>query len=182
MRTQLEEYQTQIQTLQSSYLRKIELMEVRWKKLLFGLEIFSSFFQKFVIVLQTDELVTQKRLRTELLQMDDVNSQLRKEYEMLRMEFEQNLVANEQTGPINREMRHLITSLQDHNIQLKSDVHRYKRKYKELSAELGRVMRTAFDSFILFVRSITFLSFVTLISVEKTSRRSKSSTWIRIQL
>lgn len=29
MRTQLEEYQTQIQTLQSSYLRKMELMEVR---------------------------------------------------------------------------------------------------------------------------------------------------------
>lgn len=28
MRTQLEEYQTQIQTLQSSYLRKMELMEV----------------------------------------------------------------------------------------------------------------------------------------------------------
>ena len=91
------------------------------------------------VCLQTEELVTQKRLRTELLQMDDVNSQLRKEYEMLRMEFEQNLVANEQTGPINREMRHLITSLQDHNVQLKSDVHRYKRKYKELSAELGRV-------------------------------------------
>lgn len=74
--------------------------------------------------------------------MDDVNSQLRKEYEMLRMEFEQNLVANEQTGPINREMRHLITSLQDHNLQLKSDVHRYKRKYKELSNELGRVRIT----------------------------------------
>ena len=29
VRTQLEEYQTQIQTLQSSYLRKMELMEVR---------------------------------------------------------------------------------------------------------------------------------------------------------
>lgn len=116
MRTQLEEYQTQIQTLQSSYLRKIELME-------------------------TEELMTQKRLRTELLQMDDVNSQLRKEYEMLRMEFEQNLVANEQTGPINREMRHLITSLQNHNIQLKSEAHRYKRKYKELSAEFGKNKR-----------------------------------------
>lgn len=93
-------------------------------------------------------MVTQKRLRTELLQMDDMNSQLRKEYEMLRMEFEQNLVANEQTGPINREMRHLITSLQDHNIQLKSDVHRYKRKYKELSAELGKVSKLFFNFFI----------------------------------
>lgn len=92
--------------------------------------------------------MTQKRLRTELLQMDDVNSQLRKEYEMLRMEFEQNLVANEQTGPINREMRHLITSLQNHNIQLKSEAHRYKRKYKELSAEFGKVNITLFVIFV----------------------------------
>lgn len=92
----------------------------------------------FVIV-QTNELETQRQLRKQLLEMDDKNSQLRQEYEMLKIEFEQNLVANEQTGPINREMRHLITSLKDHNIQLKSDLHRYKRKYKELSAELGRV-------------------------------------------
>lgn len=90
--------------------------------------------------------------------MDDVNSQLRKEYEMLKLEFEQNLVANEQTGPINREMRHLITSLQDHNIQLKSDVHRYKRKYKELSAELGRVMRLGFDFIIIFTVSCFFFN------------------------
>ena len=38
---------------------------------------------------------------------------------MLRIEFEQNLAANEQTGPINKEMRNLITSLQTHNVQLK---------------------------------------------------------------
>ena len=53
--------------------------------------------------------------------------QVRKEYEMLRIEFEQQLAANEQTGPINREMRHLITSLQNHNQQLKGEVHRYRR-------------------------------------------------------
>ena len=28
---------------------------------------------------------------------------------MLRIEFEQNLAANEQTGPINKEMKNLIT-------------------------------------------------------------------------
>lgn len=54
-------------------------------------------------------------------------AQVRKEYEMLRIEFEQQLAANEQTGPINREMRHLITSLQNHNQQLKGEVHRYRR-------------------------------------------------------
>jgi E3 ubiquitin-protein ligase BRE1 len=65
------------------------------------------------------------------MQLEDFLAQLRKEYEMLRIEFEQNLAANEQTGPINREMRHLITSLQNNTQQLKGEVHRYKRKYKE---------------------------------------------------
>ena len=58
---------------------------------------------------------------------------------MLRIEFEQNLAANEQTGPINREMRHLITSLQNHNQQLKGEVQRYRRKYKETNIELIKV-------------------------------------------
>lgn len=89
--------------------------------------------------LQSEELMAQKKLRGECIQLEDVLAQLRKEYEMLRIEFEQNLAANEQTGPINREMRHLITSLQNHNQQLKGEVHRYKRKYKEVSTEIPRV-------------------------------------------
>ena len=88
---------------------------------------------------QSEELMAQKKLRGECIQLEDVLAQLRKEYEMLRIEFEQNLAANEQTGPINREMRHLITSLQNHNQQLKGEVHRYKRKYKEASSEIPRV-------------------------------------------
>lgn len=83
--------------------------------------------------------MAQKKLRGECIQLEDVLAQLRKEYEMLRIEFEQNLAANEQTGPINREMRHLITSLQNHNQQLKGEVHRYKRKYKEASSEIPKV-------------------------------------------
>ena len=39
----------------------------------------------------------------------NLHTLIRKEYEMLRIEFEQNLAANEQTGPINKEMRNLIT-------------------------------------------------------------------------
>lgn len=79
--------------------------------------------------------MAQKRVRSEMIQMEDVLAQIRKEYEMLRIEFEQNMAANEQTAPINREMRHLITSLQNHNGQLKGEVNRYKSKYKQVSVD-----------------------------------------------
>lgn len=48
--------------------------------------------------LQSDELSLQKKLRTEVIQLEDTLAQVRKEYEMLRIEFEQNLAANEQAG------------------------------------------------------------------------------------
>lgn len=79
------------------------------------------------------------------MQLEDFLAQLRKEYEMLRIEFEQNLAANEQTGPINREMRHLITSLQNNTQQLKGEVHRYKRKYKEANAEIPKLRKEIED-------------------------------------
>lgn len=75
------------------------------------------------------------------MQLEDFLAQLRKQYEMLRIEFEQNLAANEQTGPINREMRHLITSLQNNTQQLKGEVHRYKRKYKETNSEVPKLKK-----------------------------------------
>lgn len=42
-------------------------------------------------------------------------------------------------GPINREMRHLISSLQNHNHQLKGEVLRYKRKRREAQSDLSKV-------------------------------------------
>ncbi|XP_018027488.1 E3 ubiquitin-protein ligase Bre1-like [Hyalella azteca] len=116
LKTQLEETRHQLQTSKNAHLRQIEQME-------------------------SEELLSQKKLRTEVIQLEDMLAQLRKEYEMLRIEFEQNLAANEQTGPINREMRHLITSLQNHISQLKGEIARYKRKYKESSAEVNKLRR-----------------------------------------
>ena len=49
---------------------------------------------------QSDELSLQKKLRTEVIQLEDTLAQVRKEYEMLRIEFEQNLAANEQAGNV----------------------------------------------------------------------------------
>ena len=85
--------------------------------------------------------MTQKKLRTEVIQLEDMLAQVRKEYEMLRIEFEQNLAANEQTGPINKEMRDLIQSIQTHNVQLKNEVCRYKRKCKEANLEIGKLRK-----------------------------------------
>ncbi|KAG8147885.1 hypothetical protein E2320_022891 [Naja naja] len=113
VKTQLDEARALLLTTKNSHLRHIEHME-------------------------SDELNVQKKLRTEVIQLEDTLAQVRKEYEM-RIEFEQNLAANEQAGPINREMRHLISSLQNHNHQLKGDVQRYKRKLREVQAEINKV-------------------------------------------
>ncbi|XP_058872821.1 E3 ubiquitin-protein ligase BRE1A isoform X2 [Acipenser ruthenus] len=114
VKTQLDEARALLLSTKNAHLRQIEHME-------------------------SDELSLQKKLRTEVIQLEDTLAQVRKEYEMLRIEFEQNLAANEQAGPINREMRHLISSLQNHNHQLKGDVLRYKRKLRETQAEICKV-------------------------------------------
>lgn len=54
--------------------------------------------QQLFPTFQSDELSLQKKLRTEVIQLEDTLAQVRKEYEMLRIEFEQNLAANEQAG------------------------------------------------------------------------------------
>lgn len=118
----LDETRSQLQTSKNQHLRQIEIME-------------------------SEELIAQKKVRSEMIQMEDVLAQIRKEYEMLRIEFEQNMAANEQTAPINREMRHLITSMQNNNIQLKGEVNRYKNKYKDATAELLK-LKKEFDELV----------------------------------
>uniref|UniRef100_A0A673FMY5 E3 ubiquitin protein ligase n=1 Tax=Sinocyclocheilus rhinocerous TaxID=307959 RepID=A0A673FMY5_9TELE len=81
--------------------------------------------------MENDEVSLQRKVRTEVIQLEDTLAQVRKEYEMLRIEFEQTLAANEQAGPINREMRHLISTLQTHNQQLKGEVVKYKLRLRE---------------------------------------------------
>ncbi|KAM9304793.1 E3 ubiquitin-protein ligase BRE1B [Gastrophryne carolinensis] len=114
VKTQLDETRALLLSTKNSHLRHIERME-------------------------SEELSVQKKLRTEVIQLEDTLAQVRKEYEMLRIEFEQNLAANEQAGPINREMRHLIGSLQNHNHQLKGDVQRYKRKVRDAQGEVSKI-------------------------------------------
>lgn len=43
------------------------------------------------------------------------------------------------SGPINREMRHLISTLQTHNQQMKGEVVKYKIRLREAQSELNQV-------------------------------------------
>ncbi|XP_034716751.1 E3 ubiquitin-protein ligase BRE1B isoform X2 [Etheostoma cragini] len=130
VKTQLDEARALLLTAKNAHLRQIEHME-------------------------SDELSLQKKLRTEVIQLEDTLAQVRKEYEMLRIEFEQNLAANEQAGPINREMRHLISSLQNHNLQLKGDVQRYKRKLRETQMEINKLRCQSGDTGVLILEETT---------------------------
>ncbi|XP_059165912.1 E3 ubiquitin-protein ligase Bre1-like isoform X2 [Physella acuta] len=114
IRTQLEEIRNQMTINKNNHGRQIEQMEI-------------------------DELEGQKRLRTEMIQVEDNLAQTRKEYDMLRIEFEQAMAANDQNLTINREMRNLIQSLQNHNQQLKMESARYKRRLREAQAEIHKL-------------------------------------------
>uniref|UniRef100_H2YL07 E3 ubiquitin protein ligase n=1 Tax=Ciona savignyi TaxID=51511 RepID=H2YL07_CIOSA len=113
MKAMMDESRLLIQQTRNANLRRIEQMEC-------------------------DELQTQTKLRNELIQLEDTLAKVRHDYEALHTELEQNLAASEQAGPVNREMRHLINSLQNHNRQLKGEIQRYKRKIKDLQNELAK--------------------------------------------
>ncbi|XP_076817481.1 E3 ubiquitin-protein ligase BRE1A-like [Clavelina lepadiformis] len=113
MKQLLDESRSMLQLTRNNHLRRIDQMEC-------------------------DELQTQKKLRNELIQLEDTLAKVRHDYEALHAELEQNLAANEQAGPVNREMRHLINSLQNHNRQLKRENQRYKKKVSDLQHDIAK--------------------------------------------
>ncbi len=105
------------------------------------LEVSRVTFQRQLEHMESEELAQQKRLGNEMMQLEEQLAQVRKENELLRIEYEQNVAANEQTGPINKEMRSLITSLQTNNKLLKSDNNRSKKRLDESLQECDRLKK-----------------------------------------
>lgn len=66
--------------------------------------------------------------------------------EMLQLEFEQTLTANEQAIPINREMRSLIATLQKHNQQIKGENSKLKKKLRDSNLERQRLKNIALSN------------------------------------
>lgn len=103
------------------------------------LEMSRLTFQRQLEQIESEELAQQKKLGNEMMQIEEQLTQVRKENELLRIEYEQNLAANEQTGPINKEMRSLITTLQTNNKLLKSDNIRCKKRLEEAQQEIDKL-------------------------------------------
>lgn len=99
LKGQLDETRARLNTTRTARLRQLEHMEVKMIHPLppFYCPIF-SFPHFFPGCLQNDEVALQRKVRTEVFQLEDTLAQVRKEYEMLRIEFEQTLAANEQAG------------------------------------------------------------------------------------
>lgn len=98
-------------------------------------------FQRQLEQMESDELAQQKKLGNQVMQLEEQLCQLKKEYDLIRIEYEQNIAANEQTGPINKEMRSLITTLQTNNKLLKSENVRSKKRHDEMQSELDRIKK-----------------------------------------
>ncbi|KAF7260579.1 hypothetical protein EG68_02072 [Paragonimus skrjabini miyazakii] len=114
LRSQLEEARSTLQTIRHSHLKHIEEME-------------------------SNEAAIQNQMRSEMLHIESQYSQLRRTHETMELDFKQALAHNEQAGPINSEMRSLISTLQTQNKQLKAEVARYRRKCKEVNQDLELV-------------------------------------------
>ncbi|KAJ7396319.1 E3 ubiquitin-protein ligase BRE1A [Pitangus sulphuratus] len=140
LKAHLDEARTLLHGTRATHQRQVELIESFLVLHVDGVrEQVQSINLCSLFTPKRDEVSLHKKLRTEVIQLEDTLAQVRKEYEMLRIEFEQTLAANEQAGPINREMRHLISSLQNHNHQLKGEVLRYKRKLREAQSDLSKI-------------------------------------------
>jgi E3 ubiquitin-protein ligase BRE1 len=95
--------------------------------------------------MENEEKLCQKKLQTEMGHLEDTLNQVKKEYEMLRLEFEKNAAANEQVAPVHREMRNLITQLQQNNQQIKAEAQRYRTKCMSVAQENGKFKKIIAD-------------------------------------
>jgi len=96
--------------------------------------------------LENENAIARKKVRAEVGQLEKALTESRKELELLRVEYEHNMKAHEQIGPMAKEMRHLINSLQNHNQQLKGEVQRFKRKLTEAEAKVAELEKTSRDN------------------------------------
>uniref|UniRef100_A0A0N5AMT2 E3 ubiquitin protein ligase n=1 Tax=Syphacia muris TaxID=451379 RepID=A0A0N5AMT2_9BILA len=113
MRKQLETARSQMASLRAAHAKQIEHIE-------------------------NEAYLAQQRMKDTVGELDEQLSQVRREYEMLRLEFEQNLAANEQSNPANKETRIMLSTYKTQNQQLKQESNRFKRKWKEAVASLAK--------------------------------------------
>jgi len=79
---------------------------------------YKNMYQKKMDKAETDNYEVQKKLREELLKTQEQLNRETQKCRVMQESYERNVAANEQAGPLNREMRQFINSMQDRNRQL----------------------------------------------------------------
>ncbi|XP_016096646.1 E3 ubiquitin-protein ligase BRE1A-like [Sinocyclocheilus grahami] len=86
--------------------------------------------------MENDEVSLQRKVRTEVIQLEDTLAQVRKEYEMLRIEFEQTLAANEQNDEVSlqRKVRTEVIQLEDTLAQVRKEYEMLRIEFEQTRA------------------------------------------------
>jgi len=96
---------------------------------------YKNMYQKKMDKAETDSYTVQRNLRDQLHQVQDQLNRETQKNRVIQETFERNVAANEQAGPLNREMRQFINSMQDRNRQLFSQGQRLIDDKKKLEEE-----------------------------------------------
>ncbi len=81
----------------------------------------------------------QLEVREEMGALEGALGALKRDYELLKVEYERTITANDQAGPIARELRIMVDSLQKTISQHKSEVNRYKARTHKAEQQLAKV-------------------------------------------
>jgi len=79
---------------------------------------YKNMYQKKMDKAETDNYEVQKKLREELLKTQGLLNRETYKCRIMQESYERSVAAHEQAGPLNREMRQFINSMQDRNRQL----------------------------------------------------------------
>uniref|UniRef100_A0A1I7ZPI5 E3 ubiquitin protein ligase n=1 Tax=Steinernema glaseri TaxID=37863 RepID=A0A1I7ZPI5_9BILA len=88
--------------------------------------------------IKRDEQSADERHNELLLSLEDQMNAARRDYEQLRMEFEQNVAGTDHTSPAAKELKAMVTSMKTMNDHLKQESGRFKRKWKETLSILAK--------------------------------------------
>lgn len=88
---------------------------------------------------RAEEVKYQVEVREEMAGLEGALATVKRDYELLRMEYERMLASNEQAGPVAKELRVTVDSLQKSISQHKSEVGRYKTRAHKAEQQLAKV-------------------------------------------
>ena len=86
-----------------------------------------------------EELKYQGEVREEMAGLEAALAAVKRDYELLRVEYERIVASNEQAGPVAKELRVMVDSLQKSVGQHKSEVNRYKARAHKAEQQVTKV-------------------------------------------